>query len=87
MAILRAHRDEPLIRHAAKDEDGDVRVRSERSYQEISNGLDNGNWLGWPKSDVYEYNERDFVDLKKLWEGGLGDDLRKRWSQCQPFSA
>jgi len=84
--LLRGYESEPLIRYAAVLEDGSIAVKSEKSYEDLVNRGNQGDWIGWPIEDVYEFNEQALNELKDLWDGGSDVDLEARWEQCQRFS-
>ena len=82
-AIVRAFGDEPLLRYAALSEGGVVMVRSERSYRAWETGEGEGNWIGWPKQDVFKYEEQSLKQLKQLFNRHQDEELRQAWEAQQ----
>ncbi len=81
--ILRAYKSEPLIRYVLMRNDGIIMVRSAKSIQELKQGKDYDNWIGWPKSDVYLYDPRIFEMLSRLYQEGKSKELEEAWSNIE----
>ncbi len=82
-AIVRAFGDEPLLRYAALSEDGVVMVRSERSYRAWETGEGEGNWIGWPRQDVFKYEKQSLQQLQQLFSRHQDEELQQAWETQQ----
>ena len=85
IAMLRACGSKPLMRYVAKDTDGSLIVRNERSYREWLNGRGGNDWIGWQQMNAYQYDEAVFSRLVKLYQDGLQNELDKEWKKALPL--
>ena len=76
----------PIVRYVSRSSRGVLLVRSERSYREWLEGRAAKHWIGWPRSEVYKYDESTFCRLEKLYRSGAQEDLGKGWAKCQSWT-
>lgn len=86
IAMLRAFGSKPIVRYVSRSSRGVLLVRSERSYREWLEGRAAKHWIGWPRSEVYKYDESTFCRLEKLYRSGAQEDLGKGWAKCQSWT-
>ncbi len=82
-AIVKAFGGEPLLRYVALSEDGVVMVRSERSYRVWETGEGGDSWIGWPRQDVFKYEEQSLKLLEQLFSRHQDEELRQAWEAQQ----
>ena len=77
MVILKAYKNQPLLRYAKLRDDGIIMVKSERSLQNLESLEYDMDWIGWPENDVFLYNEKDYSELCKIYESGNREALNQ----------
>lgn len=82
-AILRAYKDEPLIRYVAFTEEGSVMVKSETAYLEWKEGRGRNSWIGWPLEDVFEFIPDLYKQLVALNQKGKASELKTKWHNAK----
>lgn len=75
-ALLRAFGDRPLIRTVRIMEDGNPAV----PLADRSNPVP---WIGWPKEDVFEFNEMVYDALVKLSDSENREKLKQKWRDAK----
>lgn len=80
IVIVRSHDGEPLKRVVVRAETGLVYVVKPELLPEFYAGATNA--VGFPESDVYEFDDGLLHRLRQHWETGL---IRKEWSTVKRY--
>ncbi|HEV8326173.1 MAG TPA: hypothetical protein VGQ08_01710 [Nitrospiraceae bacterium] len=86
MAVLRAYGQEPVLRYVAKRSNGGIMVVSESGYQSWRAGRGIPRWIGWPKKDIFDYDEAVFRRLHNLYQSGNTNELFEAWGKLRPLT-
>jgi hypothetical protein len=86
MAILRAYGQEPLLRYVAKRSNGGTMIVSESGYQSWQAGKGIPRWIGWPKKDLFDYDEAVYRRLCNLYRNGDEQQLDEEWNKLRPLT-
>lgn len=70
---MRGYKDESIVRYASKRVDGII-IRDKIT-------TDEENWVGWPLSDIYIYDENRYQFLAKLFEEERSAELEAEWDR------
>lgn len=85
MAVLRAYGQEPLLRYVARRDNGVIMVVSKRGYQSWRAGRRIPKWIGWPKKDLFDYDEAAYLRLCDLYRNGHAQQLDQEWNNLRPL--
>ncbi len=85
MAVLRAYGQEPLLRYVARRGNGGIMVVSESGYRSWQAGKGIPRWIGWPKKDLFDYDEDVYGKLCDLYRNGFEQQLDQEWNKLRPL--
>ena len=58
-------------------------VTDEKGYQAWKSGTVIPQWIGWPKDDLFDYDEAVYKRLRLMFENGQYSELNEEWSKLR----
>ncbi|MBI4844528.1 MAG: hypothetical protein HY809_09435 [Nitrospirae bacterium] len=77
--IARAYRDKPLIRRIWSSNEKVVFITNNEQFQLLTEGLDAIEPIGFPKEDIFQYDE-SMADLINKGMDNIDWNILRKWS-------
>jgi len=61
-------------------------VVSELGFQAWKDGAAILKWIGWPKNDLFNYDEAAYKRLTNLYQAGRKQELNQEWNKLKAFT-
>lgn len=85
ISMLRAYGQEPILRYMARRNDDSVMIINENGFEAWNAGRKIRQWIGWPKKDLFDYDEAVYMQLRSLYEEGRIRELNDEWMKLTPL--